>query len=354
MSHYLSAIDILVYRLKGEFMRSYTVTDLAFRKAQQLNQFYGQVPKMSLEIISGFVLIASVVFILQAPSLAERSGVLITEILALLLLAQKLLPTFNSLYSGIITIYGGNAFVLDLMPFISRGCSAACDTKNTEHITKGGYPLGVDGHLEVLGLNINIGNSPILRDLNFVIAGPGKINLIAGPSGSGKTTLLGFLIGLVPDARYSEVRLINGTSTIILRGAPFSYDDVAYCQQSCYVFPATLRYNICLDDDFVLEKYNKVIRLLELEDLDARFGNQLISEGAYELSGGQRLRIGLARAIYKNRPILVLDEPTAALDEEFGLELVRRLTKGFPSTIIIIVSHQIALRKVASNIIELK
>ncbi|KAF5336910.1 hypothetical protein D9611_003444 [Ephemerocybe angulata] len=174
-------------------------------------------------------------------------------------------------------------------------------------------------------------------DLQFA---PNKINLVIGPTGSGKTSLLMALLGemhyipLTPVSCYNLPRA-NG---------------IAYAAQESWVQNETIRENILFGSPYDEERYNKVIDQCGLKrDLTLfEAGDQTeVGEKGLTLSGGQKARITLARAVYSPAQILLLDDVFAALDVHTAKWIVDKCFTGdlIKGRTVILVTHNIALTK---------
>ena len=154
----------------------------------------------------------------------------------------------------------------------------------------------------------------------------GEVVAIIGPSGSGKTTLLRLLH--IPDDNTSGQVLFDGID--IRRLTPESLNGlVSVVQQNVFVFNASIRDNITMFRAFPQDTLDEVIRRAHLEELVARRGlDALCGEGGCELSGGEKQRIAIARALLKQSSILLADEATAALDAQTAHEITQDIQIG--------------------------
>ncbi|KAF7303184.1 P-loop containing nucleoside triphosphate hydrolase protein [Mycena kentingensis (nom. inval.)] len=176
----------------------------------------------------------------------------------------------------------------------------------------------------------------------------GKLSLVTGPTGSGKTALLSALLG--------EMHCVSGEINIDKSG-----HKVAYCAQTPWLEHATIRDNIVFDASFGFDetRYRAVIEACSLvHDLKIFDAGDMteIGERGVTLSGGQRARIALARALYSPAKCILMDDPLAAVDMHTATHIVENVLKGplARDRTIILVTHHISLcHPVAHYIIEL-
>ncbi|MCO7126216.1 thiol reductant ABC exporter subunit CydD [Sporolactobacillus shoreicorticis] len=175
-------------------------------------------------------------------------------------------------------------------------------------------------------------------DLQF--SGFEKVGII-GASGAGKSTMIDLIGGFI--------HADSGTITINGKPAAFTSDEwrqqVTYLPQHPYLFSASLRDNIAFYAPEATQQ--QIIRAVEeagLGSLVGRFPNGLyerIGNGGRQLSGGQEQRIALARAFLCDRPILLLDEPTAHLDIETEYELKKPMLRLFEHKLVLLATHRL-------------
>ena len=174
-----------------------------------------------------------------------------------------------------------------------------------------------------------------------LVARPGEVVAITGPSGVGKSTLLAAVLGM---AEPSEGRVVvagmDGTSTDVRALAPAAWRRaVAWVPQSPYLFAGTVADNVRLGEPG--QSDGAVARALaEVGLADVSLGHVLGERGA-GLSSGQRRRVGIARALARRTPVLLLDEPTAGLDdatEATVMGAIRAAADG--GAIVLLVAHR--------------
>jgi ABC-type multidrug transport system fused ATPase/permease subunit len=197
-------------------------------------------------------------------------------------------------------------------------------------------------------------NEPVLYEVSFAIE-PGQVVGIVGPTGSGKSTVLS-LLSRFYDPLFGQIQ-IDGIDIADYKLAALR-SQIGFVLQDTMLFPGTIRDNIAYgrpeatDDDIIAAA--KVANADEfISRMPLGYGT-VVGERGDTVSGGQRQRIAIARAVICNSPILVLDEPTAALDtesEHLVIEALRRLMKG---RTVVMIAHRLNTLVGADKIIVLK
>ncbi|SFT47903.1 ATP-binding cassette, subfamily C, CydD [Selenomonas sp. GACV-9] len=180
-----------------------------------------------------------------------------------------------------------------------------------------------------------------------------KISVITGPSGCGKSTLLKLLAGLLSPA-YGTI-LLNDQPLATMAAAS-RQKLITYVPQQPHIYDASLKDNVSLFQEVPDERVRQALRLASLEDWFLALPDGLatpLGDSGLPLSQGQRNRLGLARALLQNRPIALLDEPTAGMDEQLEQQLLRTLTAFAKRRTLIIISHHPAVQSIADKCITL-
>ncbi|VEN35015.1 unnamed protein product [Callosobruchus maculatus] len=164
---------------------------------------------------------------------------------------------------------------------------------------------------------------------------------IIGPVGSGKSSLLQAILG----------------ELVITNGSLEENGTISYASQEPWVFAATVRQNITFGSEFDKHRYNEVVRACALEKDFKQFphGDQtIVGDRGASLSGGQKARINLARAVYRDADIYLLDDPLSAVDIHVSKHLYDECINGYLlSKTRILVTHQVHHLKDADNIVIL-
>lgn len=209
-----------------------------------------------------------------------------------------------------------------------------------------------DGNIEFTDVSVQYRPDalPALAAFNLSVK-PGETIALVGASGSGKTTL----VSLLP--RFTD---LSGGS-IVLDGVDLRQWDIAslrsqfaFVSQHVVMFNDSLAFNVALGQD---HDQVRVLACLEAANLGTLVAglpqgvDTVLGHNAMQLSGGQRQRLAIARALYKDAPILILDEATSALDtesEKAVQEAIRRLTAGRTS---LVIAHRLSTVQHADRII---
>jgi len=219
-----------------------------------------------------------------------------------------------------------------------------------------GYIPASSGDLKISGIRFQYSseNREALKEIDLTIS-CGQTLGIVGVIGSGKTTLARLLLRFYDPA--SGDIWIDGKSIqeMPLKGLR---DYIGYVSQEPFLFSTSIRSNIALGrenaSDSEIEKIVEIAGMTsDLESFPEHL-ETMIGEKGVTLSGGQKQRIALARALFKNPPLLILDDSFSNLDSEMEEELLRNLKIHFKDTTKIIISHRLSTILNAENIIVME
>ncbi|MFE1012483.1 thiol reductant ABC exporter subunit CydD [Streptomyces sp. NPDC058794] len=193
-----------------------------------------------------------------------------------------------------------------------------------------------------------------VTDVNFTVE-PGETVALVGPSGAGKSTLLNTLLGFVRPAG-GQVR-VGGADLTDLDLEQW-HARVAWVPQHPHLYAGTIAENVRLarpdaDDDAVRRALRDAHALAFVDALPEGAAT-VLGEGGSGLSAGQRQRLALARAFLADRPVLLLDEPTAALDGATEAEIVAAVRRLAAGRTVLLVVHRPALLEVADRVVRLE
>ncbi|XP_059214757.1 ATP-binding cassette sub-family C member 12-like [Centropristis striata] len=183
--------------------------------------------------------------------------------------------------------------------------------------------------------------TPVLRDISFTLH-KGRLLGVCGNVGSGKTSVICSLL--------EQMHLQKGSVQVS--------GSIAYAAQQAWIFYGTVQDNILMGAPLDLCRYNRVLRSCCLDvDMDLLpFGDQtLLGEQGVNLSGGQRQRISLARAVYSDRDLYLLDDPLSAVDVHVGKHIFEEcIKKELRGKSVILVTHQLQYLEYCDEVLVLK
>ena len=299
-------------------------------------------------VIIGSVLIGVLQFILQDASHAIST-------LALFLAAgTRIAPAALRIQQGTITIkngLGASGSTLNLIDSLGNSLIdySSDDTLETSHV-------GFIPQIEVTNISLTYPGqiSPAISKVSFTVP-LGESVAIVGPSGAGKTTLVDILLGVLnPD---------EGTVTISglppMLAIPKWPGAISYVPQDVVIAEGTIRENVALGyprEEATDELVMNALRLAHLDQFVRTLSKGLdtpVGERGAKISGGQRQRLGIARAMFTRPHLLVLDEATSSLDGETEANISAAIHSLRGSTTVVMIAHRLSTVKNADTVIYL-
>jgi ABC-type multidrug transport system fused ATPase/permease subunit len=290
-------------------------------------------PRFGLEVLT---IIGLAVLVLMMIVLGSE----LTEILPVLGLfgasAFRLLPAVNRMINNFQLINVSRPQVADI--FSDLSISSKSLGSGVNH-----FGFKIDVSVSGVSFSYEASSHQALSDITVFISQGEAVGLV-GPSGSGKSTLVDILLGLLEPT--SGRVLVDGIDIHEnLRGWQ---NHIGYVPQSIFLTDDTLRRNVAFGlpkDKIDDEAVKSAIRLAQLEEFVASLPDGMetvVGERGVRLSGGQRQRIGIARALYNNPDVLVLDEATSSLDTETEHGVMQAVQALQGDKTVIIVAHRLS------------
>ena len=292
-------------------------------------------PRLFLEVISVMaVVVISALFISM-----DRPMITLIPLLSLLVIsAIRLIPIFNSIATSL-------ALIRSLIPSFNFVSKEISELEKTNIVLDQGKKKEIKfiKDIYIKELNFKYPNTNIysIIDLNLLIK-PGKKIGFIGNSGGGKSTLIDLLLGLLQPTEGKI--LVDGID--ISENLRSWQKQIGYVPQDVYLLDDTIRKNIAFrfsDTDINSEQLSNVIKIAQLKSVINNLPNgeeTIIGNRGIRLSGGQRQRIGIARALYNNPGVLVLDEATSSLDIENEQKIMNEIFSLIQSKTLIIITHR--------------
>lgn len=227
-------------------------------------------------------------------------------------------------------------FSITILEKLEKRLSILGKTDAHIQVSDASFPRIQGLRINAAGLGFSHGDNWVFRDLSFSFE-TGDLVLIRGRSGSGKSTLLDLILKL-------QAPTLGSLNITCSSGDVLRQLDQAFCYvpQKIFLLNDTIARNVAFDkkiDEAQVQKCLKLANLYEEVCFLSSGMDTIIGDGGLPLSGGQEQRLAIARALYSDRPILVMDEPTSALDVANETLFLERLQIIRQNRIIIIVSH---------------
>ena len=320
---YSNIAIIIVHNMEKFFYEKFKKSILNLRKSEGDIVFTSGVPY----ILVNFFFIGSFLVLIY---LFKDSSFSYLPIMATWLLAmQKLFPSFNEIFNNLGTLKSLRANFKDTENLMFNDLKEARIVSAKENIE-------FNNQIEFKNISFKYEGSKgnILENINLTIK-KGSITGILGETGAGKSSLINLIVGFFPP---SAGTVMSDSSEINHKNVVNWQKKISIVPQSIMLLDDTIENNIVFNNNKDKKKLDFCIKAACLEELVSDFNqkeNNLIGENGQRISGGQRQRIGIARAIYRDTNILILDESFNSLDDKTKKTILNNL-KSLKKTIILI------------------
>ncbi len=319
---------------EAEFQKQYRVHNTESARAGQLLTTLQQLPRLWLEVlaVSGF---AALVI-----SMVAQGRTLETIVATLALFAAavfRLIPSVNRVLGAVQSLGYASLAVNALHAEFDLAVPAAVGPRTPA------APLRESLELSEISFRYLGADAPALTGLSLVIHRGECVGLV-GASGAGKSTLVDILLGLLASDS-GQVR-VDGVD--IRHSVRNWQDQIGYVPQSIFLTDDTMTRNVAFglpDEEIDIAAVWRAVRAAQLEDFVRGLRDGLdtyVGERGVRLSGGQRQRIGIARALYHDPAVLVLDEATSFLDTATERDVMQAVRALHGTKTILIVAHRLS------------
>jgi len=329
--------DIIVYNIEKLFYREFFTYNKRVIFSQFKITFLTSLPRFLMEMIVVSSLIIPIIFLIffdfEIKKLFSIFSLFTISLFRTIPSVNKILSSYNNIKFGTVFL---NTYVDDLK------ISKKIHLKNKDIDSKN-YNFNQSIEFKNVQYRYKESENLILKDINFIIKKNQSV-LIAGSNGSGKSTLLNLISGMLQN-QFGQI-LVDGESVILNKKWT---KQISYVQQNVFLInQSTMRDNIiCRNYDLDCADENKIKNITEslnFKNIFKNFPNMLnttINKNGYELSGGQKQILSIARALYKDSNIIIFDEANSALDDitKKNLKDILLMLKGKKT--IIFVTHDV-------------
>ena len=331
---FASIKDIKIYSGENFFYNKFSGFNNFLKRYQKIHLFFLSIPKPFFEVFIVIILLSSLYYFLKIVNLSSD-----IIILNLAIFAVSIFRIYPSIYRIASCFQKGNygrAVLYDLNNlFQKKNLKKKEDKKSFFTLPKKIKSLT----LKDINFKYDNKDQLTLKNINLKLE-QNKFVGIKGETGAGKSTLVDIISGLLrPD---SGTFIIDGESQKKL--PEIWHNNISYVPQNISLIDDTLERNIALailDGEIDKQRISEVIKLSKLEKfLNSDRNKDILGERGLSVSGGEKQRIGIARALYYDRPIYIFDEATNALDESTEKEILNNLKLYLKNKIVVFISHK--------------
>jgi ATP-binding cassette subfamily C protein len=307
------------------------------RLTEQIRHIYTRTVRNQAEVnywfnIGSVIILSLILYVSIQILFIPTAGVLL-----LLFLFARVMPKLSSIQQNFQSS-------INMMPSFSRvielqkRCEEAAETE-----TQGNERIDIGNGIKFNKVSFSYnGNSLVIKDLDIAIM-PGQTTAIVGPSGAGKTTIADLVMGLI----------IPNQGRILVDGMELSPErmkawrgQIGYVPQDTFLFHDTLKNNLLwVKPDAKEEEINQALRFAAAEEFISGLPKGLetiVGDRGVLVSGGERQRLALARALLRKPSLLILDEATSSLDSENEKRIQNAIEKFHGKMTILVISHRLS------------
>jgi len=325
--------DVLIDGTQNFYVDSYKNSLLKVSQARAKNQFIASSPRY---IIEGLVLVSAASIFLSFGLNGQSLQSLVPIIGAYAFGAQRFLPVLQQIYSSWSTIKSSEASLQDVIRLLGSKI-------NVDKLEGTTLEFKDRIELELVSFRYPGREELVLNEASVIISKGDKVGVI-GQTGMGKSTFLDLFMGLLMPV--SGMFRVDGRDVSSAVQIKSWQKNIAHVPQSIYLADSSIMENIAFGLPIESIDVGRVIecaKIAQIHDVIESFPlkyKTLVGERGARLSGGQKQRVGIARALYKNVSVLILDEATNALDVETEKLVLQGIYESLHDITVLIVTHR--------------
>ncbi len=344
--NFSSIIELKIYSLQEKLSKIFSKL---IRSSNQIDirlTMLGVAPRFILEIL--IILTLSAVLYYNFNMTGNITEVLV-PIAVFSAVLFRLSPSMNKLVRSIQIVRSAQPVVNNILTEIEKMKKTNFSKPLNEKVK-----FDFKKTLELKNVNFSYDDKKyVLKNINFKINKGDKIGL-TGKSGQGKTTLIEIMIGL-HEIKNGEI-LVDDID--IFQNGSSWMKNIGFIPQKVILLDDTIANNIVFMDDDKNFNKNFITEIMKKVDLDEELINNAftknVGEGGMNISGGQRQKIAIARALYKKKKFLILDEATKGLDKSSEIKVINNLVNFDKNLTILLISHDNEILSMLSKIYKLE
>jgi ATP-binding cassette subfamily B protein len=333
--------EIIINGYQNYAVNEFHKNEISLRKSQAVHSVITLSPKIIIEFL-GFMFIVLFAFYYSTVSSIES---FVPTLAALAFTAQKILPLMQQSYASWTSLKGVEVTVREMNSLLNL---------HVENEVNNLIKINFNSHILLNNIHYNYSNGKILFNNFYIKIDKNEKICIFGESGSGKSTLINLIMGLLTPVAGEVLVDDNRLNSLTIDSWR---KKIAHVSQNIFIADESILNNITLGVPGPIDilKINEIINFVELRSyinslvmgLDSNLG-----EGGAKLSGGQKQKIGIARALYRNSDVLILDESTNSLDPLSEENILKKLSSIQDKTIILI-THKIENQKYFNKVLNI-
>lgn len=341
--------ELKILSAEQYFYEKYLATENDYRKIQTLQGFYNAIPPYIIEMLT----VASLLILASILSFQNggNNSSLIASLAIVIASMFRIAPALNRIQSSIININSTRDFVKKINEEYEK-----CNLYNFKYLNSS-INEKINFTQKISLKNINFSYTPskqIIKNVSFDINKGDFIGII-GLSGAGKSTLADIITGLLP-ADSGEI-IVDNTKLTQENFSKLRHI-IGYVPQQINILDKTIKENIAWGCEKVDEQgVIKALKAAQIYDVIEEYPNGInanIIIGSNGLSQGQKQRLAIARALYRDPEIIILDEATSSLDVQVENEITEMLKNISKSKTIIAIAHRLSTLKACNKLIYMK
>ena len=333
--------ELKIMRRENFFLNNFQEINLNSEKLNFFSYIITSTPRLFLEVTA----LLSVVVVSAILYIIENNAQSIIPLISLLsVTAIRLIPALNIITSSLTTLrFKRPSF--ELIVDEIKKLKKSLELQSKQNLNKENYNKKFEFNNQISLENISFSyfdaNKVAIENINFKVKKGSKVGII-GRSGAGKSTLVDLILGLLKP-RKGEIYLDNYKIDEVSKSWQ---SQIGYIQQDIYLLDDTIKNNISFgnEKDKIDEKLiNKVVKIAQLEKFINSLPNRLdtiVGNRGIKISGGERQRIAIARALYNNPQVIILDEATSSLDIDNENKILNEINENLSDKTMIVISHR--------------
>ena len=319
---------IKLHLIDKNILKEFENTTLKYAKANMIYDTLGHVPRLFLEAVGFSIIVLLIIYLIwnNQGNISNALGVISIFVLAL----YRLLPSANRIMSSYNQII-----------YYSKSLDIVYSDLKTFNEELGEKQVEFNNQISLKNIKFSYEKNCLIFDNITLNINKGSKVAFVGESGSGKSSLIDIIIGI---NKVNSGSLESDNIKITNLNVKQWRKKIGYIPQSVYLFEGTVGENIVFGSTYNSEKIDEVLKKARIYDFfNTKNGQEtIVGESGILLSGGQKQRIAIARALYKNPEILVLDEATSSLDEAIEKQIMDEIYEISKNMTLIIIAHRLS------------